>query len=378
MQQNYFCEKCGDKHPTKLVKKASSNDEVLFGCPRCHSQFNLNNGAMVKLAQFGGSIPKPTMTGPGASPVFKGTSTRSRGVNTRMETSIDTIISRTHRPAPIDPERNVEKRLEQFHVHGEEDRIPYDLDPKERHKLKIKKEIRRREKFYEDAAKRVEENSVEFINENFHPSEEQMTSLEESLSSRRKYDKSKPKSITEDVSPDQITPTRRHTVAKVKHGLTSPFGDVISDTDSAEPDYNPDWLKFWPTTGNYGGTIDSNAKLNDYLAEKEYDLGPYLNKSTNSFDNPDPDSSYGSDFSPKNLPSATKFIFDPEDTSLEEGLDALMVARTPDNLPQVKAPSDTNMFEYTNTNKEPRSVFEKYPLGPAGIGITPMPKNSLK
>ena len=375
MQQNYFCEKCGDKHPTKLVKKASSNDEVLFGCPRCHSQFNLNNGAMIKLAQFGGSIPKPTMSGPGASPVFKGTSTRSRGVNTRMETSIDTIISRTHRPAPIDPERNVEKRLEQFHVHGEEDRIPYDLDPKERHKLKIKKEIRRREKFYEDAAKRVEENSVEFINENFHPSEEQITSLEESLSSRRKYDKSKPKSITEDVSPDQITPTRRHTVAKVKHGLTTVFMDPASDDD---PNLNPGMLTVWPMVGNYGGTLNSNAKLDDYLDTKNVDLGQYLNKSTNSFDNPDPDSSYGSDFSAKNLPSTTKFIFDPEDTSLEEGLDALMVARTPNNLPQVKAPSDTNMLEYTNTNKEPRSVFEKYPLGPAGIGITPMPKNSLK
>ena len=168
MQDNYFCENCGVSNQSKLIK----NSEDIFGCPRCHSKFSFSNGIMIRTAQFGGSMPKPTMFGPGSSPVFKNTSNRSRGINIKFESSLDAVMSTTHRPAPIDPERNVEKRLEQFHTQGEENDINYELSAKERRQLKLRKEIRRREKFYEDAAKRVDQNTVHFIKENFQPDPE--------------------------------------------------------------------------------------------------------------------------------------------------------------------------------------------------------------
>jgi hypothetical protein len=363
---DHYCNKCAST--TKLIKKS----EINFGCPRCHSQFEIDNGKIVT-AQFGGNIAKPTMHGPGSSPLFKGLSNKNRGTNTRFETSIDTILSRTHRPAPIDPERNVEKRLEQFHVHSEEDAIPYELDIKERARLKIKKEIRRREKFYEDAANRVEENSVQFIKENFHPSKEQVTSLEELLSSRRKYEKVKEKSITQDEASEQIQPSRRHTVAR-NTAITTVFDSSISDTDAdyRSQSYNPKFTQIGPFDGVYGGTLTTNLQLDAYLDSENFDLGLFINKTTNSFDFPDLDETYSSDFLSSDLPSLIITEFDPSDDTIEEALTKLMQNPDIENLPQIKAPQEINRDKQTNRGKEPRNPFESYPINPNAT--TPLPK----
>jgi hypothetical protein len=354
-----FCDKCS----IKLAKKSETN----FGCPSCHSQFELSNDKLTRTAQFGGNMAKPTMQGPGSSPLFNGTSNKNRGTNTRFETSFDSIMSRSHRPAPLDPERNVEKRLEQFHVHAEEDSIPYELDKKERARLKIRKEIRRREKFYEDAAQRMETNSVQFIKDHFKPTQEQTQTLEESLSSRRKYEKKKEKSIAEDVSHDQIQPERRHSVAFSKSKLTTVFDNIESDTD-AEQDYNPKFLTVGPFEGVYGGTLKSNLQLDQYLDEESFDIGRYLNDTVN-LDFPDVDEGHSSiDFNIDH-PSLVIFDFDPNDDSIEEGLEKLMDIEHSDGLPQIKSPQDINRDKQT---KNPRSVFDAYPIAP--IGTTPLPK----
>lgn len=363
---DHYCNKCAST--TKLIKKS----EINFGCPRCHSQFEIDNGKIVT-AQFGGNIAKPTMHGPGSSPLFKGLSNKNRGTNTRFETSIDTIISRTHRPVPIDPERNVEKRLEQFHVHSEDDAIPYELDIKERARLKIKKEIRRREKFYEDAANRVEENSVQFIKENFHPSKEQVTTLEELLSSRRKYEKIKEKSITEDEASEQIQPGRRHTVAR-NTAITTVFDSNVSDTDAdyKSQSYNPKFITTGPFEGVYGGTLLNNKQLKQYLDSENFDLGLFMNKTTNSFDYPELDETYSSDFLSSDLPSMVAKGFNPSDDTIEEALGKLMKNPDIDNLPQIKSPQEINIDKQTGSGKEPRNPLEAYPIIP--VGTAPLPK----
>lgn len=386
MQSNYFCENCGDSHPTKLIKNASTDT---YGCPRCHSKFSDTSGKMQRVAQFGGQMPRPNGFGPGSSPVFNGTSTKNRGVNIRFESSIDSVISRTHRPAPIDPERNVEKRLEQFHTQGEENDINYELSPKERRQLKLRKEIRRREKFYEDAAKRVNQNTVHFIKENFQPAPEFMMTREEALGKKRKYESLEPRSIQDDESPEQMKPERRHSLSQVKHGLTSVFDNPYSYDNSAydksnskvDNNYNPGMLTHWPMVGNYGGSFKTQKELDTYLYDKEIprDTGDFTNNNTDAFTAPLPEEDYGSYSMPANLPSTLKkYDFDPSNTSLEEGLESLLDPNSPDRLPQINV-QEVNIDKYKLQGKEPGGVFEKYPASPAGlVGITPMPKNRLK
>jgi hypothetical protein len=362
---DHYCNKCSSK--TKLIKKS----EVDYGCPRCHSQFELNNGKIVT-AQFGGNIAKPTMYGPGSSPLFKGLSNKNRGTNTRFETSFDSIMSRSHNPAPIDPERNVEKRLEQFHVHAEEDRIPYELDIKERAKLKVRKDIRRREKFYEDAAHKVEENSVHYIKTHFQPSEKQMKTLEESLADRRKYEKTEKKSINEDLAHDQIKPARRHTVARTTPNTTV-FDSNVSDTDAdyASQSYNPRFLNVGPFDGVYEGTLLTNKQLDKYLDVENTDLSMWLNKTTNAFDYPELDDQYSTAYLSSDIPNRIKFKFNPSTQTIEQGLDNLLDNPKTETLPQIKAPEELNIDKKTNKGKEPRNQFFSYPIAP--VGTTPVP-----
>lgn len=367
---NHYCEKCSTK--TVLIRKADSNN---FGCPRCHSQFELDDNNSIRLAQFGGNMAKPTMHGPGSSPVFKGLNRSNQGINSKYETSIDHIISRTHNPAPLDPERNLEKRLEIFHTQAEEDMIPYKLKPKERVRLQIRKQIRRREKFYEDAAKRIDTNTVEYIKDHFAPSENQITSIEEQLSSKRKYEDNKPSSISEDESPEQIRPERRHSIAKTKHGLTSPFFNQSSEEPFAENNYNPKLLKDnFPYTSQFGELPTSNKKLNDYLDEKEYDIADYLNKLSNSFNFQNIDETYGTNSESANLSSKFDKDFkklDLSNLSIEEALSLLDKTMSPGNLPQIKSPQDVSTEKLTTDPSNPLTKYKSMYPG----GTTPIPGN---
>ena len=201
-------------------------------------------------------------------------------------------------------------------------------------------------------------------------------------SKKRKYESLEPRSIQDDESPEQAKPERRHTVAKIKHGLTTPFMDP-ADEDSYDNNYNPGMLTHWPMVGNDGGSFKTQKELDTYLYDKEIprDTGDFTNNNTDAFTAPLPEEDYGSYSMPANLPSTVKkYDFDPSNTSLEEGLESLLDPNSPDRLPQINV-QEVNMDKYKLQGKpgEPSGVFEKYPASPAGlVGITPMPKNRLK
>ena len=209
-----------------------------------------------------------------------------------------------------------------------------------------------------------------------------MMTREEALGKKRKYESLEPRSIQDDESPEQAKPERRHTVAKIKHGLTTPFMDP-ADEDSYDNNYNPGMLTHWPMVGNNGGSFKTQKELDTYLYDKEIprDTGDFTKNNTDAFTAPLPEEDYGSYSMPANLPSTVKkYDFDPSNTSLEEGLESLLDPNSPDRLPQINV-QEVNMDKYKLQGKpgEPSGVFEKYPASPAGlVGITPMPKNRLK
>jgi len=362
---NHYCDKCSTS--TQLIKKADTNT---YGCPRCHSQFSIENNKLVRTAQFGGNRSKRTRHGPGSSPIFNGLKRPNQGINSKYETSIDNIISRTHNPAPIDPERNMEKRLEIFHTQAEEDSIPYKLDPKERHRLKIRKEIRRREKFYEDAAKRIDTNTVEYIKNNIGVPENQTTSIEEQLASKRKYEESKPSPISQDVSPTQISPERRHTLA-TKHGITSPFFNQTSEEPFADMDFNPKMLKDnFPYVYMNGTFVKSNDELDDFFNDKQkYILT--LPDTSNAFDYQDIDETPGTSFHPKNMDSPVKVKMNLFNLPKEQALRLIDDAEIPDGLPQIETPEDISM---TKLKEQPNNPLTRYKSIYPG-GTTPIPGN---
>lgn len=168
----------------------------------------------IRLAYYGGvggSGSGPWQ--PGGSPIGRGGSNPGGwDINSFVaDKSFDAHIERVRNPAPDDPERNIEKRIEHFHQYNESDSIPYNLTPEERRRLKLREFIRLKNQYLEDAANRIDTNSVGYINENYGPKEEHITSIEELLSSRRKYEDGKiVRHKYEDAVPDTIKPERVH------------------------------------------------------------------------------------------------------------------------------------------------------------------------
>jgi hypothetical protein len=140
----------------------------------------------------------------------------SFGINSHyVDEGLDAIMSRTHKNPPIDENRNIEKRLEPSHVFYEEDEIPYHLSPVERKKLKIKKNIWRREHLLQETKRSIDENTPAFIRDNFHPSPQQLRTLEQSLSPLHLEPRNLAPHPRENESPAQDRPTRYHTVANI-------------------------------------------------------------------------------------------------------------------------------------------------------------------
>ena len=265
--QIFYCTSCVNNQTIRLIKREDGQE---YGCPRCHSRYAFNNSnELIRTAQTGGIGGQPSSFGPGSSPLFKGRGKqRGTGFNKDMETQIDVLMSRTHNPAPLDPERNMEKRLEPFHTQGEEDSIPYNLSLTERNKLNRKKEIRRREKYYADAADRVDHNTVQYIKENFQPREDQITSREIALETRRVHKPGVNRDVREDQVPDQIAPTRRHSIANnvITHGHP-PYIGVKDDEDARDP-FAPKLTDMQnQLTTVTGPTYDTNAGLEEWLTD---------------------------------------------------------------------------------------------------------------
>lgn len=234
-------------------------------CPRC---FQDDSEANVRTAQFGGATGgKPGSFAPGGSPFGKGSGGKNYGINDfGSDKTLDSIISGTHNPPAIDEHRNLEKRLEVYHQHQEEDMIPYWLSPEEREKLRIKKEIRRRHEWMKKSKDMEDMNAVPYIQQHFQPKAEHVTPMEMQLSSLHKY-KPGQKMKYEDELPAVLPAERIHTAQAVTHGRTSPFWDETYRHDDEEKAYpNFDNIKMHHPLGvGNAKTLEHGSELDDYL-----------------------------------------------------------------------------------------------------------------
>ena len=230
--------------------------------------------SMERAAQYGGVGGGHSPFAPGGSPLGRGYGVGGGWDINRYvaDRSLDAILEGMHDPAPIDPERNLEKRLEDQHQRAEEDLIPYDLTPAERERLKIRKEIRRREQFYEEAARSIRENSPAFIQQHFTPKEEHITPLNVQLQSRRKTDdKAYVKDPREDEVPPQIKPSRFHPVisqtqnGRSAHLISRP--NEINDENSEELNWANKARITYPLGLGSTPLLELGVNLDDYLED---------------------------------------------------------------------------------------------------------------
>ena len=106
-----------------------------------------------KFAQFGGTGGQYAPFAPGGSPEFRGGPSGYANYNINnfsQDLSLDTLMSRTHKPNILGFERPLESLLEMFHDDLEKNAEPYLLDQTEREKLKLKKKIRNKEQYLHD------------------------------------------------------------------------------------------------------------------------------------------------------------------------------------------------------------------------------------
>jgi hypothetical protein len=230
--------------------------------------------SMERAAQYGGVGGGHSPFAPGGSPLGRGFGIGGGWDINRYiaDRSFDAILEQSHNPAPIDPDRNLEKRLEDQHTYAEEDSIPYDLTPAERERLKIRKEIRRREKFYEEAARSIRENSPAFIQQHFPPKKEHVTPLDAQLQSHRKTDDgAHTKDSREDEVPLQIKPSRFHPVLsqshpeRTAHLISRP--NEINDEDSEERHWANKARMTYPLGLGSTPLLELGLELDQYLED---------------------------------------------------------------------------------------------------------------
>ena len=231
-----------------------------------------SQGPMERQSQYGGVGGGQSPFAPGGSPMGRGYGSGG-GLDINkyvVDESFDAVLEQVHNPAPIDPERNIEKRLEEQHVFAEENAIPYDLSFEERQRLKIRNEIRRREQFYEDAAKSIAKNSPSYIQNNFQPSESHITPFNVLLQSRRKNnDESYVRDPREDDIPPQIKPTRYHPVLssnghdRLAYLISRP--NEINDEDSDEVNWANKARVTFPLGLGSTPVLNLGSELDEYL-----------------------------------------------------------------------------------------------------------------
>jgi hypothetical protein len=324
----------------------------------------------------GGNIP----WSPGGSPIGMGGGAGGVGINSHFtDEGLDAIMSRTHKDAPIDEKRNMEKRLEHMHLFSEDDSIPYHLSPEERNKLRLKKNIWRREHLIEETQKSIEENTPAFIREHYHPKPHEMRTIEQSLSARHLEPKNRQYDPREDEASPQDRPTRIHTVAQIveklagieaeqflkqadlMHGTGRMQGENEDDTDTMSSDYAR--YHTYPM-GNTPMLTTGEEVENDLGNLYKSDWGGGQGPNTETLmDYPNPDQ-IGSHTGPapqypSTLPSGNQnTINDPNSGGLEAKTRQLQTQ------PSVGPPHDP--FSAFNVDKaegdEPRGVGDKYPV----------------
>jgi hypothetical protein len=344
-------------------------------------------------AYFGGVGFGPNSYSPGSSPLTRGHGGGSRFNEFVADLSLDERMGNTRHNNPVDPERNMEKALEDFHAYAEDDTIPYHLTRKQRLLRNLRKQIQQREKFYDEAQKREDENAVAFIKAHFQPKPEHMRTIEESLLNRHKVEEG---SREFDPLPEPDKPSRIHSVI-AKVGRIKNAGsifDLNSDTPEAHKSVTDAGMNVYPKGGNtpkdpYNADdvrmhtikapgFHTQIKERDGVPKtgKEVDdyLKPGLNKDVNfgrtdtlqptlmgMYPNADQIGTHtpAQRFDTKSaIPDDVLDIFNNTNLSLEQKtalLDKINVGRLPsDPFSQV------NLFEYKGGFREPMGVPDKY------------------
>jgi len=362
--QRQSCPKCESQGAAAFLVKSAASDA--FCCPRCHARFD-DEKSIRTAAGYGGTGSGPSPWSPGMSPFAGGKKGGNYGINDfGIDMSFDAIISRTHNPPQDDPERNIEKRLEPMHSHHEEDAIPYLLSPAQRKKLKTKKQVRRHFKEMADSDRSVDENSVEFIRNNFNPKPEHMRTLEESLFSAHRVQPKKHK--FEDEVPPQIKPERVHTAAPITmHGRNTVYGPSNTEHEREITPYNVENFRLKHPFG-IGNAITHNTGMEvDRLLGETYKAdfggGEGYNVET-LLDYPNADQ-----IGPHSAPKTPAPLSSVED--IDSALDPFLTIEQKNERQRReksrRLPNDPysqySEHEYKGEGKEPLGVADKYPGG---------------
>lgn len=248
-----------------------------------HDFFADNNSLeqdLIKVAQYGGVGGQASPYAPGSSPMNNaGGGAESWGVNQfGIDLGLDTIISRTHRPLPIDPDSNMEQRVSDYHDNYEEDMVPYVLSFDERMDLKHRAQIRNRERYLEMKAK-----GVIPINE-LSNKQGYLTLEEQNIS---KHLNKNNKSEFEDANPPQDRPSRYHYSSKQAQNLQSQIQEKNKINKQKQFD-NP--LSIYENNNTNNDEVIVNRGVNTTFNpndgnEKETanELGAYDNRITQPF-----------------------------------------------------------------------------------------------
>ena len=240
-----YCPNCMKARKIALVLTTGENAGLT--CPRCHRLYPLDGKEVtsnIKTASpYGGGGSAQTPGAPGGSPFGSGGNNGS-GINPRStDEGLNSVIERTHQGVvdsdmAHDETMNIEKRLNPSHAYAEEDAIPYDLSHEERKRLRLLKEVQRREKFYNDALRSVDQNSVPYIKKHFLPKPEHMVSREDTLEQRRRN--TNVKNPLEDTLPPQVKPERVHSIlsstrySAMMNRFTDPFNVELDEDEGGE------------------------------------------------------------------------------------------------------------------------------------------------
>jgi hypothetical protein len=363
------------------------NDDKYYECDACGAQWDINvlkqneassKNTNIRISYYGGIGQMTHTWGPGAGTAGYNKNSKGMNVNNLFpDIGLDGRFGPSRKNFQFDPNRNMEKMLEPQHKYNEDNKIPYNLDPKERTRLKIMQEVHRREQFYKQVADSMDKNSVKYIQKNFHPKPEHMVTMENLLVTRHKIKNEKHQ--REDDVPAQIKPERYHPVAcadltlrladtYIQHGLNTIFDPPSEDDDEtrrSDP-YNIRDIRYKNPQLGETPVLTKGSEMDQYLNDIAFGPSSYDNpgahQETMAYDHPGPDE-YGYNQAPTteidtpsqiNINDTLQNLSDEDSPflSLEQKMDSLNKPKTPDSLPTDKNPFRGWPLSYEDQDEE--------------------------
>jgi hypothetical protein len=246
----------------------------------------------IKTSQFGGigGGMQGSPFSPGKGPGSKGSNSGGQDMNVQWadDKTLESLIRRTHNEQDTS-DRNIESRLTPQHQYAEEVKN-YLLTPAERLREKFRAELHSYKKSLEEHADSLQKNSVEYIKEHYKPKAEHITTLEEQLKKRRKYNDEPKMNFFqyEDELPDLIQPERIHPVLSnkvIKQVLADyPIKRRNEFLEDSENEQNvADKAKYTTVPGSFNILLnqhDLDIYLDESGANKMYQNKGFYNEQT--------------------------------------------------------------------------------------------------